>query len=97
MHRFALVLLVSVLAFSASGVSTLIFVEPCTRYQQSHEDDSCPPMCVTCGCCAQSAEPVTLQIATTIDAPTPEVPAVVPALPTAHAHDILHVPKRRVA
>ena len=98
MHRFALVLIVSVLAFSASGVSTLIFAEPCTGYQQgSHEDDVCSPMCVTCGCCTQAAEPLTIHITTTIEAPIAELPIVVPALPSAPARDIIHVPKRRVA
>ena len=98
MRRFALVLFVSLLAFSASSISTLMFAEPCMGSQQSSsDDDACPPMCVTCGCCTQSAEPVTLHITATLEAPFAEHPTVVPALPAAQVRDILHVPKRRGA
>jgi len=55
-RRFALVIIVAALTFSASGVSAFVTAEPCTGYEQSgQEDGRCPPMCVTCGCCVQAA------------------------------------------
>lgn len=91
-------MVVAVLAFSASGVSALIVNEPCTGYEQTGGDDgACPPMCVTCGCCAQAAEPVLLIVANALDLPLGAIPFVVPNLPANQARDILHVPKRSLA
>jgi hypothetical protein len=97
-RRFVLAIIVAVLAFSASGVSALIVTEPCTGYEQTAGDDgACPPMCVTCGCCAQAAEAVLLQIANVLDIPLGEIQALVPDLTATQARDILHVPKPRLA
>ena len=84
--------------FSASGASALVIDEPCTGFEQAERDDGvCPPMCVTCGCCAQAAEPVIWQATNSPDVPVVEVRSLVPLLPSTQARDILHVPKLRVA
>jgi hypothetical protein len=71
-RRFALAIIVGLLALSASGVATLIAGEPCTGYEltgQGEDDGACPPTCVTCGCCAQAAETVAVAVST-----SPEIP-----------------------
>jgi hypothetical protein len=93
-RRFALAIIVGLLTLSASGVSGLIVAEPCTGYERSGEDDgACPPTCVTCGCCAQAAEPITIVIAESPNVLVADVAAVLPQFPTTDPRDILHVPR----
>jgi hypothetical protein len=97
-RRFCLALLVGLLSVSASGASSLIVPEPCAGYEETgREDAACPPTCVTCGCCAQAAEPVQLVVTITLHAPVAPGAAVVPALPDVAPRDILHVPKSRLS
>jgi hypothetical protein len=92
--RFALALVVALVAFSASGVSALIVDEPCTGFEQSGADDaSCPPTCVTCGCCAQGVEPVALPVASSPDVPPAAIELLPHGLPEYQPRDILHVPR----
>lgn len=96
--RFALAIIVGLLMFSASGVSALVRAEPCTiNEQQGSNDGSCSPTCVTCGCCAQAAEPVTLAITSSPDVPFVKLASLVPILPDNQPRDILHVPKPGLA
>jgi hypothetical protein len=98
MRRLGLAIIVALLTFSASGVSVLVIAEPCTGYEQrGREDAACPPTCVTCGCCAQAAEPILLPVASSPETWVAEVPQVVPRPPNAQPRDILHVPKLRLA
>lgn len=91
-HGFAL--LVALLTVSVSGISTLVVAEPCTAFEQpGREDGACPPTCVTCGCCAQAVEPVTLTVTSSFAIPLAEVDVTSPALPRTTPRDILHVPK----
>jgi hypothetical protein len=97
-RRLALTLVVALLTFSASGVYALVVAEPCASYEQPAQDDrSCPPMCVTCGCCAQAVEPVTLALDAVPDAPVAAIDFLLPPLPKTTPRDILHVPKPRFA
>jgi hypothetical protein len=85
-RRFALAVVEALLSFTASGVATLVAGEPCTSFEQgSREDDTCAPTCVTCGCCAQAAEPVVLSVTNSPDDPLTGLSAYIP----------LHVPKFR--
>lgn len=96
MRRFAFVIIAGLLTFSASGVSMLIAGEPCTGYEltgQGEDDGGCPPTCVTCGCCAQAAEPVAVAVSSSPDIPVSDLIAVLPRIPRTHPLDILHVPK----
>ena len=98
MRRFWLGIIVAVLTFSASGVSMLAIAEPCSGYEQAgQEDGACPPTCVTCGCCAQAAEPVMLSVASSPETPVVQVVSFIPPAPQARARKILHVPKLRFA
>ena len=98
MRRFALAVVVALLTFSASGVYSLVIAEPCTGYEQpGQEDSACPPTCVTCGCCAQAAEPATVTITSSLEAPVSDLGPVIPRMPTTGPRDILHVPKLRLA
>ena len=98
MRRFALAIIIGLLTFSASGVYSLVIDEPCTGYEApGTEDAACPPTCVTCGCCAQAVEPVSLIVSATPDAPIVDIPDVLPSVLRATPHDILHVPKPRFA
>jgi hypothetical protein len=97
-RRFALAVLVALLTFSSSGLSSVLVPEPCTGVEETgSEDAACPPTCVTCGCCAQAAEPAILSIASSPDAPVVDVGADIPRVPAARASEILHVPRRHIA
>jgi hypothetical protein len=95
-RRLALVIIVSVLSFSATGVARLLIGEPCTAFTLAAEDDGdCPPTCVTCGCCAQAAETASMVVAGSLDISIPHVTAVLPGFTDTDPRDILHVPKLR--
>ena len=98
MPRVGLAIIISLLTFSASGLSALMVDEPCTGYEQSAGDDAaCPPTCVTCGCCAQAAEPATLAVALVSADPIAHAIGFIPQIPQTPAHEILHVPKLRLS
>jgi hypothetical protein len=96
-RRFALAIVVALLTFTASGAYALVIAEPCTGYEQpGQEDGACPPTCVTCGCCAQAAEPAILLVGSSLEAPVTDVSPLIPRVPKANPRDILHVPKLRL-
>jgi len=93
-RRFALALVVALLAFGVSGASSLILSEPCNDFgQEAGEDGDCPPTCVTCGCCAQAAKPALHMAIVTPEVPVVQIVALAPPLPEFEPRDILHVPK----
>lgn len=97
-RRFALAVVVGLLAFSASGVSALVINEPCMGYELPGQDDgNCPPTCVTCGCCAQAIEPSPLPITEALPVPPFERRVVPVQYPKAPPSDILHVPRLLLA
>ena len=97
-RRLAPGIIVALLAFSISGVSGLVMSEPCTGYEQpGREDGACPPTCVTCGCCAQAAEPVALFVAGSLEVPVTDIGSLIPLVPRTSPRDILHVPRLRFA
>jgi len=91
-RRLVLAIIVGVLTFSASGLPSLIAGEPCTGYEQPG-DAACPPTCVTCGCCAQAAEPALVPVTSSLEVPVADVSPLIPHLAKASPRDILHVPK----
>jgi hypothetical protein len=96
-RRLVLAVIVGILALNASGVSTLVFNEPCAGYESAGRDDgACPPTCVTCGCCAQAVEPVTVAVATSPEIVIARIAAFLPDIPRTTPRDILHVPKLRL-
>jgi hypothetical protein len=100
MRRFAFAIIVGLLTLSASAVSTLIAGEPCTGFEltgQGEDDGGCPPTCVTCGCCAQAAEPVGIAVSSSPDIPISDLIVVLPRIPRTDPLDILHVPKVALA
>jgi len=93
-RRFVLAIIVGLLTLSASGVSSLVINEPCTNHEsQGRDDGACPPTCVTCGCCAQAAEPVTVVVAMSPEVLVADIVAFLPDIPRTAPRDILHVPK----
>jgi hypothetical protein len=99
-RRFVLAIVVGWLILSASGVSTLIAGDPCTGYEftgQGEDDGACPPTCVTCGCCAQAAEPVAVAVSSAPDLRVSRLIAVLRRMPSTDPVDILHVPKIALA
>jgi len=95
--RLASAIIVSALVFSASGAVSLAMDEPCTTQAPAPDDGACPPTCVTCGCCAHAAEPVALSVPEAPDVPIATITHVLPSVPRTAPHDILHVPKTRIA
>jgi hypothetical protein len=92
--RFALALVCGLLMLSLSGVTVLAVGEPCSGFEQSGSDhNSCPPTCVTCGCCAQAVEPTAVQVDATPKPSPVDPPPVVVRFPAASPPGILHVPK----
>jgi hypothetical protein len=97
-RRLALALLVGLLSFNATGVTGLIVGEPCLDFTLSTKDDgTCPPTCVTCGCCAQAAEPTAVVVTSSLDTPVPHFAAVLPPFTETDPRDILHVPRQSPA
>jgi hypothetical protein len=98
-RRFALTIVVSLLTVSASDVSRLIIAEPCGvgLEEPGQNDGACPPTCVTCGCCAQAAEPAAAAIPTSPNIPLTDTEAVQPRTPSTDPRPILHVPRSPVA
>ena len=97
-RHLALTLLVGILSLSATGVARLIIGEPCTSFTLSAEDDGdCPPMCVTCGCCAQAVEPTAIVVAESIEVVAAQYCPVLPTVTESEPRDILHVPKLHLA
>jgi hypothetical protein len=95
-RRFSLAIIVALLTFSATGLSAVIIGEPCAGFEQPGRGDAtCPPTCVTCGCCAQAAEPVVVSVASSEQIPAATINPVLPRLPDSDPRDILHVPKPR--
>ena len=97
-RRLRLAVIVALLTLSASGVLSLVVMEPCSATEAAGSGHGvCPPSCVACACCAQAVELVV---------PVPPVSTgdvvidfVVPleTLPQADPRDILHVPRTLVA
>jgi hypothetical protein len=95
-RRFALAIIVALLAFSASGAVSLVRAEPCAANELAR-DNACPPTCVTCGCCARAAETVATVAIDASSGPLGEIPSSLHSLSTTAPRDILHVPKRRLS
>jgi hypothetical protein len=96
-RRFVLAIIVGLLTLSASDVSGFVINEPCTGYELPGSDDgACPPTCVTCGCCAQAIDTVTVVVATSPDVRVADMADFLPDLPRTSPRDILHVPKLRL-
>ncbi len=85
----------ALLVFSTSGAMSLLVQEPCSSIVPDGKDDAaCPPTCVTCGCCAQAIEPMTLTVSVVPELMGWDVPPVQPSRALSTSFDILHVPKR---
>ncbi len=94
-QRFLLAVVVTLLVFSASGILTLVVLEPCTTSDVAGKDDgTCPPTCVACGCCAQAVDVVAVLVVTSPELIACDVRQALPSQPQATSSDILHVPKR---
>jgi hypothetical protein len=96
-RRLALAIIVALLAFSASGVLSLVTPEPCTATDACGDDrQGCAPTCATCGCCAQAAQIVTVSIPASPDRlVVTDVVATAPQFLDTDPAGILHVPKAR--
>jgi hypothetical protein len=95
MRRALLGLVAVLLSLSVSGVSGLVVAEPCTAFElPGTTDAACPPTCVTCGCCGQAVEPLTIALAASPDVRVTEIAAALPRFPTVDPQPIFHVPKR---
>jgi hypothetical protein len=82
-RRFALAIILALLTVSAPGAFALVIAEPCMGYEQPGQDDgACPPICVTCGCCAQAVEPVAIVISATPDTPIDDIRTFCPTFRT---------------
>lgn len=94
MSRLASLLLVALLAVSASGLPDLISLEPCAPGVESELDaGGCAATCVRCSCCAQPTD-LFVAIPRLAGAATVSYPqASLPVLPLSESREILHVPK----
>lgn len=92
-QRLVLVLLVATLGFSMSGLASLLVPEPCNVGEISGADSTCPPSCMTCGCCHRATDITRVQVVATEVRDVPESPALPVHLRSAAPRKILHVPK----
>lgn len=95
-RRFALGVIAALLTISASGLVSLVMLEPCRPNESARSDSACPPTCVTCGCCDQAAESVTLVLTPSPDVLAPPIVAPWPRMPDTDPRAILHVPRARL-
>jgi hypothetical protein len=94
-RRFFFAIVVGTLCSTVSGVSALAIDEPCSGLElPANGDDLCPPSCLTCGCCAQAAEPALVVARSSPDAPRTKPLAFPSSLPRINPLEILHVPKQ---
>jgi hypothetical protein len=97
-RRLAHAVIIVLLMLTASGAQSLVSAEPCGAFEQFGADDgACPPLCVTCGCCAQTVEPMVLPSTVAPDSSIADLVPVIPSAPKTDPGDILHVPKPRLA
>jgi hypothetical protein len=94
-RRYALALLVALLTFSTAGLTVLTADEPCSISGGDVDERDCPSTCVTCGCCAQAAEPAAIVDAGSFDAPVADLAPPVYRLLKSVPQDVLHVPRLR--
>ena len=92
-QRLVLVLLVSTLGFSTSGLAGLLVPEPCRVGEISGTDSTCPPSCMTCGCCHRAIDIARVQVVATEIRVVSESPAPSVHPRSAAPREILHVPK----
>jgi|CXWL01.1.fsa_nt_gi hypothetical protein len=98
MRRLAQIFVVALLVLSASGVQAISWTDPCEGEAESAPggDQSCPPTCFTCGCCAQAIEPLEVEILPSVDQVVPPSPSLNPPPASREPRGILHVPKLSV-
>lgn len=93
-RRLFTLVAVLLLSLSASGAAAVVLDEPCIGAEQTtREDGACPPTCVTCGCCAQAAEPLLMHVVVSETTAVTRFLSAIPQLPSTPARDILHVPR----
>ncbi len=82
------------LALGVSGVASLVVPEPCAAVASTGDDGTCPPTCVTCGCCHHAVD--VTSVLPILVSPTPPTEATEPlrSLSDRDPRDILHVPRR---
>lgn len=96
-RRFTVAIGRRIAALSASGVSTLAGGEPCTGFEltdRCEDDGGCPLTCVTCGRCAEAAEPRTVPVSGSLEIPLSDPITAVPRFPRTDPLDIPHVLSR---
>lgn len=90
--RVLLCAVLLILFADASGAMALVSPETCTA-SETAPDNTCPPLCVRCGCCAQ---PVVLMVGlalTSVQAVSSPPATYVASPRLGSPHEILHVPK----
>lgn len=95
MRRLALIFVVVLLVLSASGVQAISWTDPCEGEAESTPggDQSCPPTCFTCGCCAQPIEPPLVEVLPSAEPVVHPSPNTNPSLASREPRGILHVPR----
>lgn len=94
MRRALFVTMLAVLTLSMSGLSGVVFDEPCSlSSQETLGDSACSPTCVTCGCCAQAVEAVAIAAPGVPQPLVSDVSRRSLHLPPSDPRDVLHVPK----
>ncbi len=92
-RRFVFALFVVALSFSTSGLSSLLVPEPCAVGEIGDTDSTCPPSCVTCGCCHRSVDVTRIEVTVARVREVAEPPTFRDTLRAATPREVLHVPK----
>jgi hypothetical protein len=88
------VILVFLLALGVSDAASLLVPEPCAAAERSSDTGSCPPTCVTCGCCHQAVDLAIVMPLLVSPRPAVETTEPLASLSDHEPRDILHVPRR---
>ena len=93
MRRVLFLLIVGLLVGDAAGVDAFVFAERCTSLTDEGPDNSCPALCVRCGCCAQPTVPA-IAFPTAVILPDRLIaPVALGSVTQGAVPDVFHVPK----
>jgi hypothetical protein len=94
MRRVALAVVMLLLGFTTSGLAVFVAPEQCDFIETRETDErDCPPICVTCGCCAQATEATVSIAVAEVELAVSEFVTTIPRLLKAEPQDVLHVPR----
>jgi len=92
-RRFALIFMLAFLTYDLSGLDSFLITERCASMNDTLPDNTCPPTCVRCNCCAQPIVSIPTTIVVHLTEPQSLAEPVMVQVAPVPPHDILHIPR----